>query len=276
MQKRDLLRLPILGRAALFGIRWSRCRSQLIPQRRAIWKWLFKSREYTNYTYHLSSINRQHFIAATALVTGLEESVISSFFDEIENDTELQRHHFGLVKAHNDGQFADCDVRFGRRAAWYAVVRALHPRCVVETGVDKGLGALAICSALRRNQKEGHLGKYIGLDINSAAGWLLSGPYASHGSVVIGDSITSLRSLSDPIDLFINDSDHSPSYEMAEYECIASLLSPYSVIIGDNVAETDCLHRFSRKHKRSFIACQEVPADHWFPGGAMGFSWVKP
>src|SRR5690606_983731 len=98
----------------------------------------------------------------------------------------------------------------------------LKPRCVVETGLDKGHGAVLLCAALQRNAAEGaRHGQYYGTDINPAAGYLLSGPYAMYGKILVGDSIASLKTLTDPIDLFINDSDHSADYEYAEYRSIA-------------------------------------------------------
>jgi len=45
------------------------------------------------------------------------------------------------------------------------------------------------------------------------------------GKILYGDSITSLKTLSEPIDLFINDSDHSAEYEAREYQVIEPLLS---------------------------------------------------
>jgi cephalosporin hydroxylase len=108
---------------------------------------------------------------------------------------------------------------------WYAIVRAIKPEVVVETGVDQGMGAVVLCAALKRNASEGHPGQYFGTDINPRAGYFLKGEYAKFGKVLHGDSLKSLETL-EKIDLFINDSDHSASYERAEYELIRSKLTP--------------------------------------------------
>ena len=92
----------------------------------------------------------------------------------------------------------------------------------METGVDKGLGSCVLSAALLRNHAEGHPGRYLGTDINPQAGWLFQGPYRKAGQILYGDSIESLQCLEGPIDLFINDSDHSAEYEEREYACITS------------------------------------------------------
>jgi hypothetical protein len=143
----------------------------------------------------------------------------------------------------------------------------------VETGVDKGLGSVMICAALLRNDKEGYPGTYIGTDINPEAGWLLRPPYSAVGRLAYGDSIETLKRLEKPIDLFINDSDHSAEYEYREYQTIADGLSPAAVILGDNSHATDSLCRFSLEKGRQFLFFREEPQAHWYPGGGIGISF---
>jgi len=117
----------------------------------------------------------------------------------------------------------DLSKGYGRRLGWYALVRALKPHTVVETGVDKGLGSCVLVDALLRKRAEGHPGRYVGTDINPQAGWLFQGPYREVGEIRYGDSLdSSLQQLEGPVDLFINDFDHSAEYEQWEYDCIAS------------------------------------------------------
>lgn len=47
-------------------------------------------------------------------------------------------------------------------------------------------------------------GKYYGTDINPKAGYLLSGSYKEFSNILYGDSIESLASLDETIDLFIS------------------------------------------------------------------------
>jgi predicted O-methyltransferase YrrM len=163
--------------------------------------------------------------------------------------------------------------RFGRRVGWYALVRALKPRVVVETGIEKGLGAMVLCAALQRNAEQGHPGRYYGTDIDPSAGMLLCEPYSSIGKILYGDSIESLQALAPPIDLFINDSDHSAEYEAREYRTIAPKLSERAIIVGDNAHVTDELLKFSRENGRHFLFFREEPANHWYLGAGIGLSF---
>ena len=151
----------------------------------------------------------------------------------------------------------------------------MKPSLVVETGVEKGLGAVLLCAALRKNSEEGVAGRYLGTDIDSTAGGLLCGVYSEHGKVAYGDSIETLRTLEEPIDLFINDSDHSAEYEAREYRMVESLLHAKSFVIGDNAAANSVLADFSAQTNRSFILVPEYPVNHWYRGAGVGIAYRR-
>jgi len=155
---------------------------------------------------------------------------------------------------------------------WYAITRIIKPKILVETGVDQGVGAVVLCAALARNDAEGHPGRYYGTDINPNAGYFLQPPYAEYGTILYGDSIKSLEGFSEPVDLFINDSDHSEAYEQAEYELIKAKLSPLAILLGDNSHVSSKLAEFSIREGRKFVFLFEEPANHWYRGGGVGIS----
>jgi len=199
---------------------------------------------------------------------------IESYFREPLQDQALQ----DLVRRaarQRDAQTTDADWRFGRRLAWYGIVRQCRPKLVVETGVDKGLGSLLLCSALKRNSEEGYPGEYVGTDINPRAGALFQPPYTQFGRIAYGDSIESLKKLNMPIDVLVNDSDHSSDYEYREYQAIADKISPHCIIIGDNCLVTDKLMQFARETGRDFLYFKDEPDHHWFPGTGVGFFFRK-
>ena len=195
--------------------------------------------------------------------------------DELRYDTALRQHLNKRTEMANYAMFADLNVGYGRRIGWYALVRALKPQIVVETGVDKGLGSCVLAAALLRNRSEGHQGHYFGTDINPEAGWLFQDMYRNAGEILYGDSIKSIEQLQGPIDLFINDSDHSAEYEEREYECIATKLSDSAIILGDNAHATDKLYQFALATGRRFLFFSEKPANHWYPGAGIGAAWGK-
>lgn len=233
--------------------------------------WLFKSREDSNFTYALTPRCQINFIASLSNILNQSPGVIEKYLGEIQEDAEFRSHIAGLMPTHPDRYRTDLEPYVGRRMVWYAIVRAAKPEVVVETGVDQGMGAVVLCAALKRNAAEGHAGKYFGTDINSLAGYFLKGEYAKFGKILYGDSLKSLETL-DRIDLFINDSDHSATYEQAEYELVKSKLTPRAIVLGDNSHVTSALAEFSMRYGRRFFFLPEEPANHWYRGAGIGIS----
>lgn len=238
-------------------------------------KWGFSSREDTNYTYDLTPENVTYLAQTIAAITKISYAKILEYINEALSDDELKNAILNAIKNSDEKKFSDREVRFGRRLGWYAFVRAIKPEVVVETGVDKGLGSILLCSALLKNEEEGFNGYYFGTDINPKAGYYLTGKYKNLGEILYGDSIDSLSGFQGKIDLFINDSDHSSEYEYGEYQTIKPLIDENTIILGDNAHCTDKLSLFSLENKRNFIFFQEQPLNHWYPGAGIGISWIN-
>jgi predicted O-methyltransferase YrrM len=211
-------------------------------------RWLMDSDETSNFTYEITERSKRHIACALAVALDRTVAEILGYMDELEIP------------------------KVGRRICWYAAARALKPRLVVETGVDRGLGASTICTALIKNRAAGFPGRYVGTDINPAAGALFKAPYTEVGAIAYGDSIETLKTLPE-IDIFINDSDHSAIYEAREYETIK--LAPGALVIGDNAHVTDALHAWSMNNGRSFLCVREEPIDHWYLGAAVALSFIR-
>lgn len=211
-------------------------------------------------------------------MTGVPTEIITRYIDEVLNDEQLRTHVRNVTERAPAAirSEADIEARFARRIGWYAVVRATKPKVIIETGVDKGLGACVLCAALMANEREGFPGKYFGIDINPQAGWLLAGVYQEFGTMLYGDSLKSLKNFTEPVDLFINDSDHSTEYERREYELIEQKLTDGAVILGDNAHCNSELHDFSVRTNRQFLYWQEWPINHWYPGCGIGISFKLP
>jgi predicted O-methyltransferase YrrM len=248
-------------------------RNYYAPTLELIEAWARAHSESSNFYYTLTAVNRQQLAHMVAVVLHREPAQIEAYFRELEEDGVLAEHFATQVKTL--ATHPDVRVQYGRRIGWYAFVRALKPRLVVETGVDHGVGACVLASAVLRNRAEGAAGKYYGLEIRPEAAQLFSGRYAEAGRILVGDSIESLRKLDEPIDLFINDSDHSADYEYREYQEIRSKLSPGALILGDNSHYTDRLARFSEESSRSFLFFGEKPQAHWYPGAGIGISFPR-
>jgi predicted O-methyltransferase YrrM len=268
-------RVPVISRAALTAQRALIALGYYRRPLRNLARWLLTSRERANFTYALEGTNQRYLAAMVATVAGIPFDVAHGYIREIESDQALRQHVLDVTARSDRSSEADRRVEFGRRVGWYALARAMKPRVIVETGVDKGLGACVLTAALMRNALEGRSGRYFGTDIDAGAGYLLSGPYAENGEILRGDSIESLTTFPEVIDMFVNDSDHSASYEAREYATVEGKLSPNAVILGDNAHVTDALLEFSLRTDRQFLFFQEKPADHWYPGAGIGISFRR-
>tara|TARA_B100000941_G_C28448094_1_gene523497 strand:+ start:29 stop:751 length:723 start_codon:yes stop_codon:yes gene_type:complete len=236
--------------------------------------WAWGDNELSNFYYELTEMNKEYLADLISLVTGKSTDEIYGYFSELLNDEDLYNHLSKSLK--NISEYGkEIKFAYGRRIGWYAFVRILKPKLVIETGVDHGVGACVLTSALLRNKQEGFKGSYLGTDININAGKLLEEPYSSIGEIIYGDSINSLMKIKDSIDIFINDSDHSSEYEFQEYLTIEERMSPNSIILGDNSHVTRCLSKFSKRTNRNFLFFKEVPKNHWYPGGGIGISFKK-
>ena len=238
-----------------------------------ILKWGIHSKETANYTYDLTETNLFYLAQTVAVVTGVDGKIILDYINEARNNEELKQHIIDATLKSAQKEYADLRVDFGRRLGWYAFARAMKPKITVETGVDKGIGSVLLCSALLKNRDEGFEGYFFGTDINPEAGYLLGGKYAEVGKILYGDSIKTLSQFTEKIDLFINDSDHSSDYEYREYITIKDKISERAVLLGDNSHTSDKLAIFSKETNRNFLFFKEEPSQHWYPGAGIGISF---
>lgn len=272
--KRFLLQTPF-GRILLIPLRFRIALGYYMPKLKRAIRWALTSREFTNFTFEITPENFEYLAHTVSTITSTPYGKVIGFMHELQQDEDLKKHVVSRVRASAMRYSSDERFEPGRRIGWYAFVRIMKPGVVVETGVDKGLGAVVLCSALLRNAKEGYPGRYFGTDKNPEAGFLMAEPYSEVGKILYGDSIGSLESIRE-IDIFINDSDHSAEYEAREYQAIATKLNKAGgLILGDNAHCTDVLAKFSAEHGRSFIFFREEPQNHWYPGAGIGISFVR-
>jgi predicted O-methyltransferase YrrM len=193
------------------------------------------------------------------------------FVEEGLHDQHLRQHIADMAQGPDYRHLSDPAYRPGRRLGWYALARITKPKLIVETGVDKGLGAVLLCAALQRNACEGLPGRYIGIDIDNGAGRFLTDRYREFGSIIYSDAREALHSMTESIDLLITDSDHAPRYESSEYEAAARLLTDSSIIISDESQWNDTLMKFAERTGRRFLQYTETPKDHWGHADGIGF-----
>jgi predicted O-methyltransferase YrrM len=231
-------------------------------------RWLLRSREHTNFTYNLTPLSREHLIWFIATVADRPVAEIRAYFEEVESDHRLIGHIQNATAASDRRRLADSDVRFGRRVGWYALIRALRPAHVVETGTDKGLGSCVFAAAVLRNGG----GRVTTIDVNPDSGYLISGEYETVIDRRIGDSLRVLGRLDD-VSVFLHDSLHTRDHENAELAAVGPRLTEQAVILSDNAHCTDALSSWAEQTGRRFLFFREQPHDHWYPGAGIGAAW---
>ena len=268
MNVRQLAKRSPLAPLAAFPARARAVTSHQWHQARRSWAWLVGSREFTNFTYELTTENVVEMAWFVAAVTGLGFDESFGYIEELHNDQALRDHLRRAVADSPLRRVMDPEPRYGRRAAWYAIVRSTRPQHVVETGVDKGLGSCVFAAALLRNADEGHPGRLTALDINRDAGALIGGEYASVIDLRFGDSIAMLAASASPVDLFLHDSDHRYEHESAEYRAVTGSLTENTLAMTDHGGLA--LSDYAKSSGRRFLMFREDPADHWAPGEVLG------
>ncbi len=228
-------------------------------------KWLASSREHTNYTYDLEPLNLEHLAWFVADLARCDVGDARQAIEEIRTDVALRTHLEQAAGTSDRRGLTDRQVRLGRRVGWYALVRLLRPQHVVETGTDKGLGSCVLAAAVLRNGS----GRVTTIDINPAAGSLITEPYASVIDLRIGDSLPILAGLG-TVDFFLHDSDHSSEHEARELAAVSGRLSAQALVLSDNAHVTGELPRWAEQHGRRFSLFVERPTNHWYPGGGIG------
>jgi hypothetical protein len=133
--------------------------------------WLLNSKEFTNFTYDLTPINKRYLASLIADLVGKPYKEIMAYLNELEGGEGLRNHIRTVTQASDQKYLADEDVYYGRRLGWYAIVRTVKPKIIVETGCDKGLGSCVLIAALIKNQTNGYARYHDGTDINPDAGF---------------------------------------------------------------------------------------------------------
>jgi len=270
--KRQIAKIPLLNSAALHGYRAAIAGRMIGEHTLGVARWLFGSREFSNFTYHLTELNRRqlaHFLSG-ALDVGVAQ--VTGYVDEILEDERLRRHIAERTRASEMGWMADSEARYGRRVGWYAIVRITKPKAVIETGVDKGLGTCVLAAALLENGREGFPGKVYGIDVNDHAGWLVSEPYSSVAELLVGDSHPILSRIRRDVDVLIHDSLHTYEHESREYELVGDLLVPGAVLVSDAAHASAALMDFAEARGWGYYYWQEQPEAHVYEGAGIGLA----
>lgn len=231
--------------------------------------WLIRSRETTNYTYDIAALNRDQLCWFVSAVTGVEIGQVRLWAEELERDNDLIQHLTARLASNPRKRVCAREPHWARRLGWYALVRAIEPEHVVETGTHLGLGSCIIAAALRRN---GH-GKLTTIDIDPDSGYLIGGTWATIIDRRIGSSVDVLGSMDDGVDIFLHDSLHTYDYEASELVAVQPHLSNGAIVLSDNAHDSRALSDWAERNGRHYLFFKESPVAHWWPGDGIGAAW---
>ncbi len=172
-----------LATPVAFSVRSASVVRHVLGEVRRSLRWLVGTREHTNYTFELTPLNIEHLAWWVAHVTDIDVATARTYIREAQEDGELRDHVLEATRRSKRWRLADSEVRLHKRLGWYALVRATRPELVVETGTDKGLGAVVLAAAVLRNGA----GRVMTVDVNPNAGYLVTGRYASVVEKRLGD-----------------------------------------------------------------------------------------
>ncbi len=224
-------------------------------------------REVTNFTYAIENLDELVDVLARGL--NRPEDEIAALAQELEDDDTLRRAVRDQLATRSD---RNRDAPYGRRTAWYVLVRTVQPRLVVETGTHDGLGSTVILRALARNALEGIQGRLISIDLDPKTGWLVPEMLKSRYEQRCGDSLAVLETLpAERIDLAVIDSAHVYEYERRELELIAARSSPEAVVVSDNPG-SGSFADFCAGRNANLYTFWERPKRHIHPGAGMAFA----
>ena len=234
-------------------------------------RYLLTDPELDNFTYRISNTDRLASLLADAL--GIDASVMSGYIRELQADRRLRTGIEDRLAVRVDRRRT---MPYGRRLGWYAVVRHLKPRLVVETGILDGLGSTVLLRALERNAAEGVDGRLLSVDIRSDAGWLIPDELRLRHEVLIGDSLALLGpAIGDRrVGFFVHDSDHAYGHETAEFETILPLTEAGAALVSDDAHASTAFADFCGRHDLTYRYWRERPFRHFYPGAGIGLARV--
>ena len=169
---------------------------------------------------------------------------------ELRDDAEFQGH---LKRC-----LVDVPYIFPEAAEVYAVVRAIKPGVIVETGVASGLSSAHILRALAANGT----GTLHSIDLPNvqqgsvlpegrASGWIVPDSLRFRWKLQIGDSrklLPDLLRTLGHVDIFLHDSDHSYENMSFEFEQAFPRLEPGGLLMSDDTHLHTAWDDFCAKH----------------------------
>jgi predicted O-methyltransferase YrrM len=235
-------------------------------------RWLFTSREWTNFSYEYTQTGRDAAIEVLSIVTARPREEIARYATELEQDQALRDSLRRGIEAAGYRFGIDPGMGLGKRLLHYIVARATKPRVVVEAGTHLGLGAAVLRRALERNRAEGHAGKLYAVDLIEGHGQLLDRSDASIAELTIADTVAFLERLGEPVDYFIHETASDDAHERAQFAQLSKRLAPGGIVVTPWLTPR-FIEFVHSQPGYGLLPIREEPARHWHGGDTMSFAF---
>ena len=189
-----------------------------------------------------------------AKITGVPAQKIRSFLNEPIDTPEFADHLRESEVQFRSLEMLSADLYAKKILNQYAVVRALRPNCVIETGIASGVSSAYLLLAMQKNRRgELHsigLPEPTFLPIGKEMGWIVPSWLRSSWNIHAGDARELLpqlfNELSD-VSVFIHDSLHTYDHMMWEFGVAYSRLPLYGVLMADDVLCNSAFDEFVKR-----------------------------
>jgi predicted O-methyltransferase YrrM len=186
-------------------------------------------------------------------ITGERVSRIRQFMDEPAHTPEFLRHVSECEKTFSTLSIESADLYAKKVLIQYAIVRAMRPETIVETGVANGVSSAHLLLALHKNSQGTlhsiEIGDSTYLPAGRESGWVvpdwLRGRWKFHlgdASEVLPPLLRELRS----IDLFIHDSLHTYEHMKFEFERAFPFVRAKGLLLADDALWNEAFWDFAR------------------------------
>jgi len=233
------------------------------------WRWLrfvFFDPEFDNFTYELA--NEPELLDFLAKMLDIERSRVAEYLAETRTDPGLTTELWRRLRWRFDYKHRP---PLGRRATCYLLTRILQPQLVVETGVQDGLGSLAVLRALAHNADEGRPGRLVSVDTLPTAGWLVPDCEREAWQLLIGSSDQVLPGAlgTERLGLFLQDT--GADLELARRELEIALGNATEDAVFISQTQRPALAAICDERGMSYGEFWHRPRDHVFSGTITGF-----
>lgn len=186
------------------------------------------------------------------------------YVNELLSNSFLKSQFEAMCKKHNHFKFKSWEDRVnslpGNIAIYYALVREIRPKILVETGTATGSMTSFILAALHNND----FGELISIDLKAEAGKLtmdlnlekddigywIPNKFKDRWKYVEGDAKIMLPEIlrAHEVNFFIHDSLHTRTHMMFEYSVARALMKPNTIIASDDILWNNIFDDFLKSH----------------------------